>query len=251
MPNARSAPEKTDVRHDSETEPGVLRDRRNGRRGDSSRSRGGLGGINIDLLVEVHLSAVGVLLGAVAGDVTGFTTLVAGLASSVQGATVGSGAVARDVAELPAGVALHRLCLAVAGKVVGAAALVAGGARATGESATAAVATVTTAADGTTAAHSDSGGVRASALSNPLALSHVDLDAVSRLKVRGETYGEMTRLAAVVATATCAGTAQAESRAVGLDVAEALAVVALLRLGATRERAAIGFVAGLLAYFTG
>lgn len=59
---------------------------------------------------------------------------------------------------------------------------------------------------------------------------------------RSLAYGEMTRLAAVVAATTSTSTAQAKSRAVGLNVAKALAVVALLSLGGTRQRAAIGLV---------
>ena len=62
-----------------------------------------------------------------------------------------------------------------------------------------------------------------------------------------ETYSEVAGLAAVVASTAGAGAAQAERRAVGLDVAETLAVVALLGLGAAREGAAVGLVAGLLA----
>jgi len=42
------------------------------------------------------------------------------------------------------------------------------------------------------------------------------------------TYGKMTRLAARVAAAVGSTTADAEGRAVSLNVAEALAVVALL-----------------------
>lgn len=54
----------------------------------------------------------------------------------------------------------------------------------------------------------------------------------------------MTGLAAVVAaTVGGAGTGQAEGRAVSLDVAEALAVVALLGVGRTGQRALVGLVA--------
>jgi hypothetical protein len=52
--------------------------------------------------------------------------LVADLTGGAEGATVGRGAVTRDVAELAAGVALHGLSLAVTGEVVGTTALVAG-----------------------------------------------------------------------------------------------------------------------------
>lgn len=61
------------------------------------------------------------------------------------------------------------------------------------------------------------------------------------------TYGQVAGLATVVASTASAGATQAKSWAVSLDVAQALAVVALLSLSAARKRAAIGFVAGLLA----
>lgn len=61
------------------------------------------------------------------------------------------------------------------------------------------------------------------------------------------TYSKVTRLATVVAPAAGASTAQAESRAVSLNVAKTLAVVALLGFGGTGKRAAIGLVARLLA----
>ncbi|KAH6962282.1 hypothetical protein BKA56DRAFT_181374 [Ilyonectria sp. MPI-CAGE-AT-0026] len=113
----------------------------------------------------------GVLLSAVPRDVASLATLVAGLSSSIERTAVGGGAVARDVAQLAAGVALHGLSLAVAGKVVRTTALVA-----------------STAAAGP-------------------------------------------------------GAAQAEGRAVSLDVAQSLAVIALLGFGGTGERAAVRLVA--------
>jgi hypothetical protein len=56
-------------------------------------------------------------------------------------------------------------------------------------------------------------------------------------------------LATVVAATAGASTAQAEGRAVSLDVAKTLAVVALLSLGGAGKRAAVGLMAGLLACF--
>lgn len=50
-------------------------------------------------------------------------------------------------------------------------------------------------------------------------------------------------MTAVVASAASSGAAQAESRAVGLDMTQSLAVVALLRLSRARERAAVRLVA--------
>lgn len=53
----------------------------------------------------------------------------------------------------------------------------------------------------------------------------------------------MAGLATVVAAAAGSGAAQAEGRAVSLDVAQSLAVIALLGLGGTGERAAVGLMA--------
>lgn len=93
------------------------------------------------------------------------TALVAGLAGSVERAAVGSGAVPGDVAELAAGVALHSLSLAIAGKVVGTAALVASsGTGTTSKSTTAEAANETTAAHGGTTAHVGADRVRTCAL---------------------------------------------------------------------------------------
>lgn len=82
------------------------------------------------------------------------------------------------------------------------------------------------------------------------------------------SYREMTSLAARVATSTSSASTYAQSRAVSLNMSEALAVVALLRLGRTRVpnlsssvlafgsslrshlRASRGLVAGLLAVVT-
>ena len=72
--------------------------------------------------VTVHFG-----LGAVARDMTGLTAAVASLSSRVERATVRGRAVAGDVTQLAAGVALHGLGLAIARKVVRSTALVAGG----------------------------------------------------------------------------------------------------------------------------
>ncbi|KAG9249786.1 uncharacterized protein F5Z01DRAFT_466556 [Emericellopsis atlantica] len=53
----------------------------------------------------------------------------------------------------------------------------------------------------------------------------------------------MARLATVVATSAGTSATQAESGAVSLDVAKTLAVIALLGLRRTRQRAAVGFMA--------
>lgn len=64
----------------------------------------------------------------------------------------------------------------------------------------------------------------------------------------GITHCQMTRLAAVVAASTGSTAAKAQSRAVGLNVTETLAVVALFCLCRSRKGAAVGLVARLLAY---
>lgn len=204
-------------------------------RGGSSRGCG-----QVDLGVDLTGGAS--LLRAVAGDVTGLATAVAGLASSVKRAAVGSGAVSRDVAELTAGIALHSLSLAITGEVVRATALVAGSRTGTAsESTTSTKATskTATAHRSTTAHRAD--GVGASALSK----CQFILPTLSLVRC---THSKMTGLPAVVAAAAGSVAAQAQSRAIGLNVAKTLAVVALLGLSGSRERAAIGLVARLLAY---
>ena len=143
-------------------------------------------------------------------------TLVAGLASSVQRSAVGGRAVARNVSELAAGVALHGLSLAVAGKVVGATALVAGSSPRTGKTATAAEAAS-----------------ESPATNRGASTAHVDAGRV------GACASQMARLATVVAATAGSGSAQAQGRAVGLNMAKALAVVALLSLGGARQGALV------------
>jgi len=162
-------------------------------------------------------------LRAVPANVAGLAAPVAGLAGRVGGAAIGRGAVTADVAELATGVALHGLGLAVTGEMVGAAALVAlSSAVVLDTSVAAAEATA-----GSTSATTDWGN-RRSAWSWAVARNVAILAA---------------RVAAVVAGTTT----QAQSRAVSLNMAKALAVVALLGLGSPRGRAVIALVARLLA----
>lgn len=117
---------------------------------------------------------VGVLLGAIPRDMAGLATLVAGLASSVQRATVGGGAVARDVTKLAACVALHRLRLTVTSEVIRAAALVAGGRSRAARKAAAALgesASVAATGNRSASAHVHASRVRAGALGYELATS--------------------------------------------------------------------------------
>lgn len=154
--------------------------------------------------------------------------LVADLASGAQGTTVGCGAVTRDVTELAAGIALHGLGLAVTRKVVGATALVASG------GAGVSLETTTEAALEATTASATSGGTCGGS------------SASSGSGRVGAVAGKVAGLAAVVAAAVGA-TVQAQGGAVGLNVTEALAVVALLGLGGAGKRAAARLMAGLLA----
>lgn len=131
----------------------------------------------------------------------GLTTLVAGLTRSVQRAAIGGGTISRDVAELAAGIAFHGLCLAIAGKVVRATALVAGSrSGATGESSTGRETSVATTGDGgSTSTHTD---------------TDTDTDT-SGVRARS---GQVARLAAVIAAPVSSGAAQTESRAIGLNM---------------------------------
>lgn len=81
--------------------------------------------------------SVDVGLGAFARDVSSFTAAVAGLSGSVQRSAVRGRAIARDVTEFSARIALHGLSLAVAGEVVWPATLVAGSWASTASKATA------------------------------------------------------------------------------------------------------------------
>jgi hypothetical protein len=122
--------------------------------------------------------------------------------------------------ELAARVALHGLRLAVAGVMVRSAALVAGcWARTAGKAATAVASKASTA----------NGGAPAE-------------DRAARVGRVRAGPNVVAKLIAVVATTSRACAAKAESRAVGLHVAQALAVVALLGLRGARQRAFAGLV---------
>jgi hypothetical protein len=57
------------------------------------------------------------------------------------------------------------------------------------------------------------------------------------------TYSQVAGLTTVIAATAGSGAAQAEGRAIGLDMSQSLAVIALLRLSRARKRAAVGLVA--------
>lgn len=145
--------------------------------------------------------------------------LVADLSSRAQGTTVGGRAIARDVTKLPACVALHSLSLAIAGEMIRPTALVASGsARVT------AIPTTETTIESPTRRTCATGSTRSRS---------------------GAVTSKVARLAAVVATTVRA--VEAQRGTIRLNVAETLAVVALLGFGGTRTRAAAGFVSRLLA----
>ena len=142
------------------------------------------------------------------------TATVAGLASGIERAAVGSSAIPGNVAynlsimpreivadeltQLAASIALHGLSLTVTGKMVWSTALVAGS-RTSAASETAPETSV--AATGSTGS-----------------TGHAGVRAITR---------KMASKAAAIASSTRAGATQTKSRAVRLDVTESLTVVAL------------------------
>jgi len=128
------------------------------------------------------------------------------------------------MAKLAASIALHGLSLAIARVVVGSTALVAGGSTRASESTSETGAGATTPTEATGATGSASTATCA-------ASSWV-----------GALTGKMSNLTAGVAT-TARRTAQAQSWAVSLDMAESLAVVALLGLCCAWVWAAVGLMA--------
>lgn len=150
----------------------------------------------------------------------GLTTLVAGLASSAEWSSVWRGAVTADVTELAAGKALQSLSLAVSGKVVALSALVASGWAWSTDKCTAwCESSLETSTWGKSTA-SDSWWCSA---------------------VTGKMALKTARVAA------SGGASEAESWAIGLNVANAGAGVALLGLGGAWQWAAVGLVPWLLA----
>jgi hypothetical protein len=157
--------------------------------------------------------------------VASLTTPVASLASSVEWASIRGRAVTRDVTELAASVALHGLSLAIASEVVRATALVAAGSATTGE-ATAATGKATSEGRASSTATDRSHGSGTGSRAAPLFI--VSVYVVRECKDEELTYGKVARLAARVAATVGSTTADAEGRAVSLNVTKTLAVVALL-----------------------
>lgn len=176
-------------------------------------------GRSIDIHSPADWSSV-LGLWAVAGDVSGLTALVAGLASSAEWSTVWRSAVAGNVTELAAGEALQGLGLAVSGEVVALTALVAGG-------------------------------WAWSTLESPAwSKSSLESTAWSESSTASSWWGsavagKMSLKAARVAASS--GSGEAESWAISLDVSNAGARVALLGLGGAWQWASIGLVSWLLA----
>ena len=172
----------------------------------------------VALDIHSHWDSLG--LRAVTGDVASLAALVAGLACSVERAAIWCGAVTADVAELAACEALQCLSLAIPSKVVALTALVAGGwARALLESSTWSESTLESTARGECSA----------------------TNSWCCAAVTGEMAWETTGVA------TTSGSSKAKGWAVGLDVSNARARVALLCLSGAWERAAVRFVSRLLA----
>lgn len=188
-------------------------------------------------------------------DVAGLRALVANLAGRAQWATIGSSAVTRDVAlnlvrrvfqtmmnpnmdthELSTGIALHSLSLAVTSEVVGTTALIASGstrvgtisrAETTGESTTRTTNSTTSRAR-TGTGTSTSRRSRAVALKKDGAINvRHSITASHQFNPGNSTYGKVTNLAAVVATAVRT-TVETQRGTVSLNVTKSLAVVTLL-----------------------
>lgn len=157
-------------------------------------------------------------------DMAWLTTLVAALPSGVQRPSIRCGTVTRNVTQFAARIALHSIGLTVSGIMIWSSAFVASG-RTVGcnvESTTSRVSTTTNKSSTST--------------------SH------GRGRVRGwAAASKVTHLATRVASATLSTTAQAQGWTVSLDVAKALAMVALLGFSGTRHRALIRLMSGLFA----
>lgn len=185
----------------------------------------------------------------------GLRALVANLAGRAQWATIGSSAVTRDVAlnlvrrvfqtmmnpnmdthELSTGIALHSLSLAVTSEVVGTTALIASGstrvgtisrAETTGETTTRTTNSTTSRARARTGTGT-SRRSRAVALKKDGAINvRHSITASHQFNPGNSTYGKVTNLAAVVATAVRT-TVETQRGTVSLNVTKSLAVVTLL-----------------------
>lgn len=134
----------------------ILGSRSNGRR---NRGRNGA-------QVDIYRNDLvgGLLVRAISRDMAEFAALVAALASGAKRASSRSRTVLGDVPNLPAGVALDGLSLAIPSKVIRPTALVAGGGATTGETAARETTTKSATADGSPTAKSLSRWVGARAL---------------------------------------------------------------------------------------
>lgn len=158
------------------------------------------------------------ILGAVSADVPSLTATIASFPSGVQWSTVRGSAIAANVAQLPAGIALHSLSLAIPSVVARSTALVA-------------------------SSRSWCRRVPSNAVAS------VEPTALEPLVSRAVT-GEMARLAARVTSAACSSTVDTKSWAVRLNVTESLAMVALLGLSSSWVWASVRLVSRLLAVIT-
>jgi hypothetical protein len=125
--------------------------------------------------------------------------------------------------QLAASIALHGLSLAIPGKVVGATALIAGGSSGVSTKSTPVRSIKTSTRSRSTTGSSLHVRVRAIALDAKI----VRDDEPLRVQILS-TYSKMTRLVAVVAATAWSTTVQTQCRTVSLDMAQTLAVIALL-----------------------
>lgn len=176
---------------------------------------------------------------------SGLATLVASFTGRIERASVGSGAIPRNVSlwssvkvfilshlvqatyELATCVTFHCLSLTVTSVVIWPTALVTSGrTRSTSESTTESTSVPSTRDESSTA--STYWPATKCIWATPLQTTISSL-CVSYWMTRSSTYSKMTGLAASVATSAGTGSTYAQGRAVSLNMAKALAVVTLLR----------------------
>jgi len=162
------------------------------------------------------------------------SALVASLACSVERATIGSRAVARDVTQLPTGVAFHSLRLAISRIVIWPPTLVA--------------------RCGSVSRHVEAAtSLKASSSPKPSAVATSSWGSHHRLCCGIGVWtvsSKVSRLSAGVAIATSSLSADPQGWTVRLNVTKALAVIALLSIGCPGRRALVGLMAWLLAIVT-
>jgi len=154
---------------------------------------------------------------------------VASLPSRAQRTTIGRSAVPADVAQLPASVALHSLSLTVPGVMVWPAALVASGRPSTAEPAP---------SEPTADADADADAVSSTADTTCSPTKCVSSRAIP---------SQMAGITAAVAPSTSSCSGESQGGTISLNVAESLAVIALLGIRGPRLWAHVRLVTRLFA----